>query len=767
MNDLLQDFYDEACELVEETNNGLLTLERQPTDKEAIDDVFRTIHTLKGASGVFEIAPFTNTVHAGEDLLDAVRDGALTLTSDSVDLLLEVNDQLVKWLQALHRSGQLPADAEPTSQRLSRLLRSRLSGVNIDESGGQGVEKAPIPHDWCARIPDDVRVLIEERAAVEDLVFVRYTPDQACYFSGTDPLATVSGLDDVLWRWVGIPDYDTHDTDETDRDPYQCRLVIECVCSGPVEAVETCFRYEPDSVIAAKIEESPADEELPVDESARARNWWLIEVRKQLSEELPTSIIKGVVRSVERVLARCLADHSNAIGIEEITAAAQLAIEQSSCAPLLALVDEALGAIDPLELAAFEMNASLDQPADDRSQMSEAKRQVSAVLRVEQSRVDKLVDLSGELVVAKNALPFLMKRIEEGAPTRDICREIKAVYDVVDRIADDFQTAVMHVRMVRLQGIFQKFHRLVRDTSRKIGKQVVLEISGEETEVDKNIVEKLSDPLVHLLRNSLDHGIEMPEVRQENGKPAEATIALKASALEDRVLIEISDDGKGIDPAIVREKAILKGVIDDERAAQLTDEQAINLILEPGFSTAESITELSGRGVGMDAVRTVLEECGGSLQIKSQVGVGTTIEVYVPLSMAVTQIMLIDIGDVQLGVSIDAIIETVKVSTEMIQKVRGDEVVVLRDRLIPLVRLGSRLGIQSKPRTGDTDELRVLVVQIDGEDVGLVVDRFHSSVDVLIRPLVGVLAACRHYSGSAIMGDGRVLLVVRLSEILS
>jgi len=387
---------------------------------------------------------------------------------------------------------------------------------------------------------------------------------------------------------------------------------------------------------------------------------------------------------------------------------------------------------------------------------------VDRTLRVEQGKVDAMMNLVGELVVAKNALPFLARDAEIRFGSRELAREIKDKYSVIDRITRQMQSAVMDIRMMPVSELFKRFPRLVRDIARKQNKKVDLVIEGETTEADKNIIEALADPLTHILRNSLDHGICPPEIRVNTNKPAVATIRLSAKQEGDSVIISVSDDGRGIDPERVRAKAVERGLLDAERAAQLSSDQAVQLVFLPGFSTAEQVSDLSGRGVGMDAVRSAVERLGGAVTLESRLGEGTTIRMKLPLSMAVTRVLTVDLAGQLYGVPMELVVETVRIEPANIRRMKSSEAVVLRDQVIPITRLRNLLGMEPRPSPLES----VLILRIGSVLVGLVIDDFGTGMDIILKPFAGILANLGGFSGTAVLGDGRVLLVLNLKEIL-
>jgi len=376
------------------------------------------------------------------------------------------------------------------------------------------------------------------------------------------------------------------------------------------------------------------------------------------------------------------------------------------------------------------------------------------------------MNLIGEFVVAKNSLPYLAEKTDNLYGISELSKEIKAQYSVLNRISEEMQDAIMQIRMVPVSTVFQRFPRLVRDLSKKLNKKVKLIIEGEETEADKNVIESLSDPLIHIIRNSLDHGIETPEERISKGKPETGTIILRAKHEADRVLIEVIDDGKGIDAEKVKLKAYQKGLITEEQFEKMKEGEAINLIFLPGFSTAESATDLSGRGVGMDVVRTAVEKFGGSIRIQSVIDKGTTITLSLPLSMAVSRVMIIESASEKYGVPMESVVETVRVSRKKIKRVKGKMTAVLRNKIVPIFYLNDLLEINKPHFINEEGEYAVLVLSVKGELTGIVVDKFHETADIILKPFTGFLANMKVFSGTAIMGDGSVLLIINPEELI-
>ena len=390
----------------------------------------------------------------------------------------------------------------------------------------------------------------------------------------------------------------------------------------------------------------------------------------------------------------------------------------------------------------------------------------SKTLKVEQEKIDRLMNLIGEMVVAKNALPYLASRAESVFGVRELAREIKSQYAVINRISEEMQDTIMQVRMLPVSFVFQRFPRLVRDISRKLGKEVQLVLEGENTEADKNIIEALADPLIHIVRNSLDHGLELPEVRRAAGKPEVGQLLIRATQEAGRVIIDITDDGRGIDPYAIKRKAFAKGLIDSAALESMSDQEAINLVFAAGFSTADVVSDLSGRGVGMDVVRTALERVNGMVTLQSKVGEGTRLRLSLPLSIAVSSVMIVESGNQIFGVPMDMVVETVRIARSAIYSIKSHQAAVLRGRIVPLRQLNDLLATNQPQRVNADGELATLVVRIQGENIGIVVDEFREVAGIILKPLGGILGGQSGFTGSALLGDGAVLLVLNLKELV-
>jgi two-component system chemotaxis sensor kinase CheA len=747
-NPLLQEFIPEARDLLEQAGRSLLALEREPGVAEPMNALFRAVHTLKGTSGLFEIGPLTRVVHAAEDLLSAVQAGQLALAAETADILLDALDQVGLWINGLADTGDLPSAAEAASASWVERLRAPL-----DETAAKALDKlAPetmLPA-WVAALPPaDQQGLAG--AGAQSLLAIRYAPDAHCFFRGEDPLALmrqVPGLRllrvEAASPWPGLDEID----------PFICNLTLNAIAATSLAELEPLFQYISDQVEIVLLPSAwPDGFSLSADDKAAVRA--VVSGQRRLLEAGgPKELWQGCLGAAARALRGALL-YGGQTGLQQQL---DLAVSQAEAAgdpaPLLGFID----VMSPPAAGATEVSRDLP--------VTETRSAPAPTLRVEQGKIDALMNLIGELIVAKNALAYLARRADDGTLTvRELAREIKDRQALVHRIADEMQAAVMAVRMLPVEHVFQRFPRLVRDTARRLGKRVELVVEGGETEADKNVIEAMADPLIHMVRNSLDHGIETPEQRIATGKPEQGTIRLVARQDNDTVVIRVSDDGKGIDPEVIRRKAIEKGLLDAERAAALSDEEAAMLVFAAGFSTASAVSDLSGRGVGMDVVRSAVEKVGGHVDLSSRKGAGTTVTLTLPLSMAVTRIMTVAFGDRLFGVPMALVVETVRVPRTALHRFRDREAFVLRDSVVPVVRLARLLDLpEHEP---DVAEEAVLVVRLNGERMGIVVGAFRDGMEVIVKPMDGVLAGLRGFAGTTLLGDGRVLLILDLRELVA
>jgi two-component system chemotaxis sensor kinase CheA len=383
-----------------------------------------------------------------------------------------------------------------------------------------------------------------------------------------------------------------------------------------------------------------------------------------------------------------------------------------------------------------------------------------STIRIEQNKLDRLMRVVGELLVARGAFPLLAQKLNDGADGAGMVKELRDAGSNISRIADELQASVMAIRMLPVKTVFQKFPRLVRDLARSLGKEVRLAIEGEGIEMDKTILEQIGDPLVHLIRNAVDHGIELPEERREQGKDGAGQLTLRAVHEAGGVVIEITDDGRGLDAGRLKKKAVEKGLLTAEAAAGMSEETAFQLVFLPGLTTAARVTDVSGRGVGMDVVRSNVRNLQGTIEIRSKAGHGTALRIKLPTSLMISKGILLEAGGQEYILPLSNIRDMVKVPAKEAHDYRGLTLAQVRGNIYSIFNLAEMLGLAPARK----EELSLAIVEAGTMRYGLVVDKFVSEVEVLIKPLAGGLEQCKEFQGAAIMGDGRVVLVLNAME---
>lgn len=778
MNPLLNQFITESRDFLQAISQQLLALEQHPEQHELIVELFRLVHTLKGNSGLFEFSAMSKVLHAAEDVMDAVRDTRLAFTPKLADALLESMDFVAQVVDSVAAQDYDDLQWTAAAASFSRDLRQLLPSAAVVAAEVQVMATSSVVHDEKSGL---LAVFEQLPAAVKALAtthphcfFVVYQPEADCYFKGEDPFYLSQQIPDLIWGAAEIlPTAAT-----LDYDCFRSNSRFLAITVASEEALNLHFRYVPEQVTWTAL---PTEQKLPMSQLDPLHlDDAVLHILQTQQQILQLELGRGALDSVRATLKSLSKNLPQGREIAPVPDAqtdlldwvAQL-LSRNICSAQddgpEAATAEASGTVliasSPPTTAEESASELLTEPISESKFGRRAEDQVAGkVLKVEQSKIDRLMDLIGEIVVAKNSLPYLATKAEEQFGVRELSRDIKAQYAVINRIVEEMQDAIMQVRMLPVSFIFQRFPRLVRDIARKLHKEVELQIHGEETEADKSIIESLADPLIHILRNSLDHGLETADERLAQGKPALGVLRIRASQEADRVLIVIEDDGRGIDPVVIKRKAWEKQLISEVQLENLTDQEAIQLIFASGFSTASQVTDLSGRGVGMDVVKTAVTRVGGTVRLDSTKGQGTRLTLSLPLSMAVTNVMVIGADGQIFGIPMDLIVETVRLPTTAVRKIKQQMTTVLRGRIIPLISLNQLLAIDKPPLQNDEQELSLLVVRSRGEVIGILVDDFYEVIDIILKPLPGELAKMPIYAGSALLGDGSVLLILNPQE---
>jgi two-component system chemotaxis sensor kinase CheA len=704
----LQTYIVESRELLQNMEDSLLLLEREPDNTDAINATFRAIHTIKGSAGLFGLDDIVRFTHVVESLLDRARDNEIPVDDTLTALMLECGDHIGHLVSTA--AGEQPADPAALEARQTALLE-RLG--KFSPAGVPGVvQPAEQPIEQDAQLARDGGGQVGNGTWHISLRFGRDV-----LRNGMDPasfLRYLTTLGDVVSTTTlcdAMPP-------AAEMDPESCYLGFEIDLRSEAnkETIEGAFEFvREDCEIRILPPNSKVEEFVKLIAA-------LPESNERLGEILVAS---GAVTGVElaHALSHQQGDAANKSRLGEILVGHNM-------------VQETV------------VQAALDK----QKQIKEKRATENRFVRVDAAKLEELINQVGEMVIAGASATLLARRTADGA--------LHEAMSLMGRLVEEIRDCALSLRMVEIGETFNRFQRVVRDVSRELGKEIALEISGGETELDKTVVEKITDPLTHLVRNSIDHGIEPSEVRLARGKPSGGAIRLNAFHESGSIVIEVSDDGGGLDRDRILRKAIDKGIV--SASQQPTDQEIYNLVFEPGFSTAEKVTNLSGRGVGMDVVRRNIEALRGSIELDSRPGEGTTFRIRLPLTLAIIDGFLIEVGDSSLVVPLDMVVECLELSEADRQSAETRRYLNLRGEVLPFIRLRELLAIEGEPVRREN----VVVVQFGGQKAGLVVDQLLGEFQTVIKPLGQVFRHLRGISGSTILGSGEVALILDVPALV-
>jgi len=708
MDELRQAFVQESAEQLESMEDTLLLLERNPGDPEAINTLFRSAHTIKGAAGVTECDFIVAFTHILENVLDVLRDGDIQVSPDLIALLLQCKDHMGALLAVVAADQAAPSEElDLQSGRLSARLKAYLpakaglpevetADSQVESLGGGGGGR----DCWHVSVRFGAEVM---KHGMDPLSILRY-------------LATLGEIAHIATLVDTLPP-------AADMDPEACYLGFEIDLRSGADkaAIERVFDFVRDECVLHI---------LPPD----AR----VEEYIRLIERLPEDTLRlGEIL----VKSGALTDEELADGLahQSILARAPAdTVAPPAMPPIGAiLVDKQVVQKEIVEAAAAK-----------QAQVGEKKALEAKLIRVQADKLDQLINLVGELVIAGASAALLAQKSRDAA--------LYESTSTITRLVDEIRDSALCLRMVQIGETFNRFHRVVRDVSKEMGKDIELVITGAETELDKTVVEKISDPLMHLVRNAIDHGVEAKPLRLERGKPEKGTLRLNAFHESGSIVIQVGDDGGGLDKARILAKAVEKGLVPE--GIEMAEQDIFKLIFEPGFSTAEQVTNLSGRGVGMDVVRRNIESLRGSVHIDSAPGLGTTIAIRLPLTLAIIDGFLTGVGDAAFVVPLDMVEECIELPAEAACR----DYLNLRGEVLPFVRLGERFGQGRSRRRRQS----VVVVRYAGKRAGLVVDELMGEFQTVIKPLGPVFVEL-NIAGSTILGTGEVALILDVPNLIA
>ncbi|WP_435248779.1 chemotaxis protein CheA [Vibrio sp. nBUS_14] len=713
--DILQDFLVEAGEILELLSEQLVELENNPDDKDLLNAIFRGFHTVKGGAGFLALTELVDTCHGAENVFDILRNGQRSVTSGLMDTMLQALDTVnVQFRAVQDEEALVPAD-QSLLDELHRLCKPEAA----DE-----VAPAPVIPEPIVAAPEPVVESSSISASsVDDISedeFERLLDE--LHGKGGSPTAASAPTPPPA---PATPQPVADSGDITDDEFEKLLDELHGAGKSPTAASST---PPPPPPVADPVSVMSEGDDLMTDE----------EFEKLLDQ---------------------LHGSGNGPSIEELDAATKPAdVKAASVVPAPQVAPKPQPATPAVAKPAANAESKLNVPAKAEVKTSAKKQQAEATVRVDTSTLDTIMNMVGELVLVRNRLVSL------GLNSND--EEMAKAVSNLDVVTADLQGAVMKTRMQPIKKVFGRFPRVVRDLARSLKKDIVLEMRGEETDLDKNLVEALADPLIHLVRNSVDHGIEMPEARIAAGKSQTGKVILSASQEGDHIELAIVDDGGGMDPDKLRAIAVKRGLMDEDAASRLSNKECFNLIFAPGFSSKEQISDISGRGVGMDVVKTAINTLNGSIDIDSEMGQGTKITIKVPLTLAILPTLMVGVAGHPFALPLASVNEIFHLDLSRTNVVDGQLTIIVRDKSIPLFYLQNWLA----PKAGIV-ELRkghghVVIVQLGSQRVGFVVDTLIGQEEVVIKPLDKLLQGTPGMAGATITSDGHIALILDVPDLL-
>ncbi|GAL33212.1 signal transduction histidine kinase CheA [Vibrio maritimus] len=733
--EILQDFLVEAGEILELLSEQLVELENNPEDKDLLNAIFRGFHTVKGGAGFLALTELVDTCHGAENVFDILRNGQRSVNASLMDTMLKALDTVNVQFQSVQNMEPI----DPADPALLEELHRLSSPESADEAA-----VTPPPPPIVDVVPETVPEVVAETPAAEisasgsidDITqdeFERLL-DELHGKGGSPTKSTAKPTMTVVETPApATAPSDLPSSDITDDEFEKLLDELHGVGKGPSAADGA----QPAPVAPSKPAPAPA-----ATSANDGGDLMTDEEFEKLLDELH-GVGKGPSPDELDVATKPASMNEAPADTKPVEPAAPVA--EPVAAPTAA----------PVSVGSSEKSLPAEKKA---TAVAPKKPQAEASVRVDTSTLDTIMNMVGELVLVRNRLVSL------GLNSND--EEMSKAVSNLDVVTADLQGAVMKTRMQPIKKVFGRFPRVVRDLARSLNKDIVLEMQGEDTDLDKNLVEALADPLIHLVRNSVDHGIEMPDVRESTGKSRTGKITLSASQEGDHIELAIIDDGGGMDPDKLRAIAVKRGMMDEDAASRLTDKECFNLIFMPGFSSKEKISDISGRGVGMDVVKTAINTLNGSIDIDSELGKGTKITIKVPLTLAILPTLMVGVGKNPFALPLASVNEIFHLDLSRTNVVDGQLTIIVRDKSIPLFYLQDWLAPHAGRAQQRTGHGHVVIVQIGSQRVGFVVDTLIGQEEVVIKPLDSLLQGTPGMAGATITSDGHIALILDVPDLL-
>lgn len=722
--DILQDFLVEAGEILEALAEQLVELENNPDDSALLNAIFRGFHTVKGGAGFLSLTELVDACHGAENVFDILRTGKRRVTSELMDVILQALDAI----NQMFTNVQARQPLEPATPDLLEALH-RLS----EPEGAADHHVAPAPAAEPEMSIESFDAAVSYETEAESVV----------------PAGTIDDInDDEFERLLD----ELHGSGAPGRD------IAPAVAPAPVQMTSASSDITDDEFEAILDQLHGKGSFIPGQTEAAAP---VAAAPKPAAAPTPAKTSAKAGDDISDDEFESLLDELHGKGRAPVGVAAEtkppVKPEPAKPAPVAPVAKVEAVKVEAAKPAAAAPAPVVAKEKDNGDSDSKGAAQADTTVRVDTKRLDQIMNMVGELVLVRNRLVSLSTVAQN--------EELSKAISNLDVVTADLQGAVMKTRMQPIKKVFGRFPRVVRDLARSLQKEINLELEGEETDLDKNLVEALADPLVHLVRNSVDHGIEMPDVRVKSGKPRNGLVKLAAQQAGDHILLTIQDDGAGMDPEKLKSIAIKRGVLDPDAAARMSDTEAFNLIFAPGFSTKEQISDISGRGVGMDVVKTKINQLNGTVHIHSKLGQGTLLEIKVPLTLAILPTLMVVVGKQPFALPLATVNEIFHLDLSKTNIVDGQLTIVVRNKAIPLFYLQHWL-VRGSDKKLRREQGHVVIVQIGTQQVGFVVDSLVGQEEVVIKPLDALLQGTPGMAGATITSDGSIALILDVPNLL-
>jgi len=816
--DILNDFLTESGELLDELDADLVTLEETPDDEDLLNRIFRALHTIKGSASFLAITNLVNFAHAAEDALNVIRKGEVVVDERVMDAMLKSVDILRRQLEQVEASEDPEAGPEALIEILHAIAEKR--SLDQGEHGSEGLSESVDSVDVASQVPDadeDESVTSDTPPSSEsetDVETDSVSSDDRVATVAEQPLELPGSKADLLEFMVDdLRECLDHLDEQIEQlnDPEHRQEVIETIAESAEALGRSVDFFElEDATSLVSLFEIAGDHLSHVEEHLFSQIYTRLQavlyILRQMTDGLSRSAVLSFPistlgeRLVDLLLGNDIADEAvlpPASSVEHALKIDGVVIDQatgdlpssevvpgvscdsaesqsdeipqeSSDAPVCEDTDDSVSQPDqgkPKSVDAVSQDSTSAEKTTQSTKPSNMKS--SATIRVEVERLENLQNLVGELVIQKNRISALSRQIVlESGVNSALREEIGVAASDLDRATSDIQGGVMRTRMQPLNKLFGKYPRMMRDLARSTDKQINLVIEGGDTEVDKSIIEKLGDPMVHILRNSADHGIEPPDVRAQNGKSEVGTVTISAAHQGGYVLIMIRDDGSGLNRERIGAKAIERGMVTAEELVVMSDKEVMGLVMAPGFSMAQQVSDLSGRGVGMDVVRTNIQKLGGQIDLDSVENEGTTLSITIPLTVAILSAMMVSIGPEMYAIPLTNIKEIVRPEQSQVSTIHGHPVMQLRDTVLPLISMVQQYDVMNSHTDEDCEEPFTVVVEAGDQQVGLMVTRLIGQQEIVIKPLDEDIEKSESISGATIRDDGGVSLILDVVKMI-